>query len=68
MTNKIIYDVESRQIVHADNLGPSGGMSFDRLASLLQQHECRGTERLTAIVFRPDIMMLELRFKEGKRI
>lgn len=67
MINKIIYDVESRQIVQTDSLGLSGGMSFDRLAKLLQQHECRGTERLTAIVFRPDIMMLELRFKEGQR-
>lgn len=67
MTNKIIYDVESRRIVHTDSLGLSCGMSFDRLASLLQQHECRGTERLTTIIVEPGNHMITLRFKEGQR-
>lgn len=63
---KIIYDVSSAQFVHTDQPGLSGGISFDRLAKMLQAHECRGSERLTTIIVEPGNPMITLRFKEDR--
>lgn len=67
MTRRIIYDVASASFVDTDKFGLSGGISFDRLAKLLQETQCRGSERLTTIVIEPDNHMISLRFVEGER-
>jgi hypothetical protein len=57
----LVYDVQTGRTDLPDNLGLSGFMSFQRLARLIQSHECRGTERLDKIVVTDD--GLQLRFK-----
>lgn len=64
MRNLLIYDVQTKQIVHSDRLGLSGFMSFNRLAALIQDHECRGSERLDQIIVTDE--GLSLRFKQAK--
>jgi len=64
MTRRIIYDVASASFVDTDKLGLSGGISFDRLAKLLQQTQCRGSERLTTIIVEPGNHMITLRFEQ----
>lgn len=67
MTDKIIYNVETDRFVDMEELGLSGGISFKRLAGLLQFTQCSGSERLTTIIVEPGNHMITLRFKEGQR-